>query len=73
MVAQGRFTPVGICAEPISALAHKILRIVYAMLNAGIPYQDRSVNCRALRMARNTPRCIKMLKMHGLMPELGQS
>jgi len=49
----------------IVALAHKMLRIVYAMLNTGTPYQDRTVDYEALMVQRNAPRWLKMLQKHG--------
>ncbi|MFE8033026.1 IS110 family transposase [Thiohalocapsa marina] len=49
----------------IVALAHKMLRIVYAMLNHASPYQDRTVDYEALMVQRNAPRWLKMLQKHG--------
>ena len=49
----------------IVALAHKMLRIVYAMLNHATPYQDRNVDYEALVVQRNAPRWLKMLEKHG--------
>ncbi|AGA32099.1 transposase IS116/IS110/IS902 family protein [Thioalkalivibrio nitratireducens DSM 14787] len=49
----------------IVALAHKLLRIVYAMLNHATPYQDRTVDYEALVVQRNAPRWLKMLEKHG--------
>ena len=51
--------------KSVVALAHKMLRTVYAMLSAGTPYQDKSVDYEALNVARNAPRWIKMLRKHG--------
>ena len=50
------------------ALAHKMLRIIHAMLTNGAPYQDRTVDYEALVVQRNTPRWIKMLAKHGYIP-----
>ena len=55
--------------KSIVALAHKMLRTVYAMLISGSHYQDRSVDYEALSVARNAPRWIKMLRKHGFMTE----
>ena len=55
--------------KSIVALAHKMLRTVYAMLSNGTHYQDRSVDYEALSVARNAPRWIKMLRKHGFMAE----
>jgi transposase len=54
--------------KSIVALAHKMLRTMYAMLANGTHYQDRSVDYEALSVARNAPRWIKMLRKHGFMP-----
>ena len=51
--------------KSIVALAHKMLRIIYAMLDSGAHYQDRSVDYEALSVAKNAPRWIKMLRKHG--------
>ena len=50
------------------ALAHKMLRIIHAMLATGTPYQDRTVDYEALVVQRNAPRWIKMLAKHGYLP-----
>jgi len=54
--------------KSIVALAHKMLRIIYAMLDSGAHYQDRSVDYEALSVAKNAPRSIRMLRKHGHMP-----
>ncbi len=54
--------------KSITALAHKMLRIIYAMLTDGTHYQDRSVDYEALAVQRNAPRWIKMLVKHGYLP-----
>jgi transposase len=54
--------------KSIVALAHKILRIIHAMLSTGTHYQDRSVDYEALAVQRNAPRWIKMLVKHGYIP-----
>jgi transposase len=51
--------------KSVVALAHKMLRTIYAMLAGGVHYQDRSVDYEALSVARNAPRWIKMLRKHG--------
>ena len=47
------------------ALAHKMLRILFAMLKNHTPYQDQAVDYEALLVQRNAPRWIKMLAKHG--------
>ena len=54
--------------KSIAALAHKMLRIIYAMLESGAHYQVRSVDYEALSVAKNVPRWIKMLRKYGHMP-----
>lgn len=51
--------------KSIVALAHKMLRIIYAMLSRHTPYQDRAVDYEAITVQRNAPRWIKMLVKHG--------
>jgi len=51
--------------KSVVALAHKILRTIYAMLASGTHYQDRVVDYEALNVARNAPRWLKMLQKHG--------
>jgi len=59
--------------KSVVALAHKILRIVFAMLSTGTAYQDKSVDYEALSVARNAPRWLKMLKKHGFLPAAATS
>lgn len=54
--------------KSIVALAHKMLRIVFAVLKTNQPYRDRVVDYEALSVQRNAPRWIKMLIKHGFMP-----
>ena len=55
--------------KSVVALAHKMLRTIYAMLASGTHYQDKSVDYEALSVACNAPRWIKMLRKHGFMAE----
>jgi transposase len=55
--------------KSVVALAHKMLRIIYAMLANATPYEDRTVDYEALSVARNAPRWMKMLRKHGFMPQ----
>jgi len=52
----------------IIALAHKMLRTIYAMLSKNTHYVDKTVDYEALMVARNAPRWIKMLVKHGFVP-----
>jgi transposase len=54
--------------KSVIALAHKMLRTVYAMLAHGTHYQDKEVDYEAMNVQRNAPRWIKMLKKHGFIP-----
>ena len=51
--------------KSIVALAHKMLRIIYAMLKNHTHYQDRATDYEALTVQRNAPRWIKMLVKYG--------
>jgi len=55
----------------IVALAHKMLRIIYAVLSKQKPYEDKSVDYEALMVARNAPRWLQMLVKHGYVPAVG--
>ena len=54
--------------KSIVALAHKMLRIVFAVLKNKTPYLDKAVDYEALSVQRNAPRWMKMLIKHGYMP-----
>ena len=56
--------------KSIIDLAHKMLRITYAMLSRQTPYQDRTVDYEAQRVKRNARRWIRMLVKHGFMPQI---
>ncbi len=51
--------------KAIVALAHKMLRIIFAILKNHTPYQDQAVDYEELLVQRNAPRWIKMLVKHG--------
>lgn len=52
----------------IIAIAHKMLRTIYVMLQRAEPYRDSSVDFEAMLVKRNMPRWIKTMVKHGLMP-----
>jgi transposase len=52
----------------IMACAHKMLRIIWAMLLRNQPYRDATVDYEALSVRRNAPRWIRMLKRYGYLP-----
>ena len=54
--------------KSIVAIAHKMLRIVFAVLKNKTPYRDKVANYEALSVQRNAPRWMKMLIKHGYMP-----
>jgi transposase len=54
--------------KSVVALAHKMLRTVYAMLANGTHYQDKEIDYEALNVQRNAPRWLKMLRKHGFIP-----
>ncbi len=49
----------------IFAIAHKILRTIYAMLEKGTAYKDPDIDFEGLMVKRNAPRWIKVLKKMG--------
>ena len=51
--------------KSVIALAHKMLRTIYAMLSSGTYYEDKTVDYEAMSVARNAPRWIRMLSKHG--------
>jgi len=55
--------------KAIVALAHKLLRIIYAMLRDRTYYQDSTIDYEALTVARNAPRWLKMLRKHGFITD----
>ena len=55
--------------KSIVALAHKMLRIIFAVIKNKTPYFDRAVDYEALSVQRNAPRWMKMLIKHGYMPK----
>ena len=52
----------------IFALAHKILKLIFILIDRGDDYRDATVDDEALSVARNAPRWLKMLKKHGYLP-----
>lgn len=55
--------------KAIGATAHKILRIIYAVLRDRKPYYDPQADYEALMIRRNAPRWISMLKKYGVVAE----
>ncbi len=49
----------------IFALAHKILKIVFLLIERGDYYRDSTVDYEKLSVQRNAPRWIKTLKKYG--------
>ncbi len=54
--------------KSIVALAHKMLRIIFAMHKNNKPYHDRAIDYEALSVQKTAPRWLKMLKKHGFLP-----
>lgn len=52
----------------IIATGHKILRIIFTLLNKLEPYKDPQVNYEEVLVKRNAPRWIKALKKYGYWP-----
>jgi len=51
--------------KAIFALAHKLLRIVFLLIDRGEYYRDAGVDYEALSVQRNAPRWMRMLKKYG--------
>ena len=49
----------------IFALAHKILKIIFVLIQRGEYYRDATIDYEAISVKRNAPRWIKMLKKYG--------
>lgn len=49
----------------IMALAHKLIRIIFAMITRKEPYQDKAVDYEELLVRRRAPRWIQALKKYG--------
>ena len=54
------------------ATAHKILRIVFAMLRDGQSYRDPQVDYQARTAIRNKARWLKMLRKANLLQEVAR-
>lgn len=52
----------------VFALAHKLLKIVFVLIDRGDYYRDASIDYEAMSVARNAPRWIRMLRKHGYIP-----
>jgi transposase len=52
----------------LMACAHKMLRIIWAMLMRNQPYRDATVDYQALSVRKNAPRWIRTLKRYGYLP-----
>ena len=53
--------------KAIIAIAHKLLRTVFVMLQTGECYRDPQIDYEQLAVQKNAPRWIKMLKKHGFL------
>ena len=53
----------------ILVTAHKLLRVIHAVLCDDRPYTDPGVDDEHLVVARNAPRWIRMLTQHGFLEE----
>jgi transposase len=68
---QGKFKALAVRKghkRSIVALAHKMLRTIYALLSKRTHYVDKTVDYEALMVARNAPRWLQMLTKHGFVP-----
>jgi transposase len=54
----------------IIAIAHKVLKTVFVLLQRQVPYQDSTVDYQALAVQRNAPRWIRQLQKFGYLPKI---
>jgi transposase len=52
----------------IFALAHKLLKTVFVLIERGDYYRDAGINYEALSVERNAPRWLRMLRKYGYLP-----
>jgi len=52
----------------IMALAHKLIRVIFALLSKMEPYQDKTIDYEELAVKRQAPRWIRALKKYGFLP-----
>jgi len=51
----------------IMALAHKLIRVIFALLSKKLPYQDKTIDYDELVVRRQAPRWIRALKKYGFL------
>ena len=56
--------------KAIVATAHKMPRIIHALLRKDKPYEDPNIDYEKLFVKRNAARWLRMLKKHKLLREL---
>ena len=49
-------------------MAHKMIRLIYALLTRKQAYLDQHIDCAAMSAKKNAPRWIKQLKLIGKWP-----
>jgi len=49
----------------VIAIAHKMIKVIYSLLKAKMPYRDPGIDYKALVIDRNASRWIKNLKKYG--------
>ena len=55
--------------KTIIALAHKLIRTIYVILERRKPYRDSTFDYEAASVAKNAPRWIRALKKYGYWPQ----
>jgi hypothetical protein len=55
--------------KTIIALAHKLIRTIYTVLQRHKPYRDSTFDYEAASVAKNAPRWIRALKKYGYWPQ----
>lgn len=54
----------------IVATAHKMLRVMFAILRDATPYRDPFTDYEAMMVKRNAPRWVRMLQHHGVLQRM---
>lgn len=52
------------------ATAHRLLKVIWAMLRDDKPYRDPAIDYESLTVARNAPRWLQQLRKHGYLEDL---
>ena len=60
------------CKRAVVATAHKMLRVIYAMLRDGTPHDDPGIDCEAIAIDRKAARWLQKLERYGFVVRPGK-